>query len=216
MRARLALVGLVATLGCSFGPPLCLRTPTARALPRMAFPVGVTFRFAAGQRDILDECDREPPPEVAWSTSAPAIASVDQSGVLRARAPGTVEVIARAGGAEARFAVTVVPPVARIAISPAGTAFAVGDTVRFRALAYGVDGRPLPEAVLALEVRESRASHPRADAPSGLRPVYHVGADAPRPVPNTLDVHADRVASGHVVASVVGRSDSIAVRAIAP
>jgi hypothetical protein len=182
----------------------------------MAFPVGSEFRFAAGQLDILDECDREAPPGVRWATSAPGVAAVDSQGVLRALAPGTAEVVARAGGAEARFAVTVVPVVARIAISPGDTTVTAGDTVRFRAVAYGADGRPLPAAVLAMRATESRASYPGGGVPPGLGEVYYLGPGAPRPAPNVLPVRARRAAVGYVVASVVGRADSVLVRAVAP
>jgi hypothetical protein len=201
-------------------PALCLRTTAGRTLPRLAFPVGSEFRFTAGQRDILDECDREAPPGVRWGSSAPAVAAVDSVGRLRALSPGTAEVVARVGGAEARFAVTVVPPVARIEIRPGDTTMAVGDTVRFRAVALGADGRPVPGAVLAMRATETRASYLAADSAgrrvAGLGEVYSLGPSAPRPVPNELPVRAGRVASGYVVAAVVGRADSVRVRAVAP
>ena len=65
-------------------PQLCLRTTAGRALPRMAFPMGSEFRFKAGQLEMLAECDRAAPPGVTWSSSAPGVATVDSSGVLRA------------------------------------------------------------------------------------------------------------------------------------
>jgi hypothetical protein len=208
-----------AVLGCGFTPPLCIRTTAGRSLPRMAFPVGSEFRFAAGQLDILDECDRESPPGVHWTSSAPAVAAVDSLGVLRALAPGSAEVVARAGGAQARFSVTVVPPVARIGIRPADTTIAVGDTAWFRAVALGADGRPVPGAVVAMRATESRASYLAADSAgrlvTGLGEVYFLGPDAPRPGPNVLPVRAVRVASGHVVAAVVGLADSVRLRVVA-
>jgi hypothetical protein len=211
-----------AALGCGLRPPLCLRTAGGRALPRMAFPVGSEFRFAAGQRDILDECDREAPPGVRWTSSTPAVAAVDPTGVLRARAPGVAEVVARAGFAEARFAVTVVPPVARIEIRPADTTVTVGDTVWFRAVALGTDGRPVPGAVLAMRATESRGSYAAADSGSGrgrgvgMSEVYTLGPDAGPRAPNAIPVRAWRAAAGHVVAAVVGRADSVRVRAASP
>jgi hypothetical protein len=201
-------------------PALCLRTTAGRALPRASFAVGAEFRFAAGQRDSLDECDREAPPDVRWASSAPAVAAVDSGGRLRALSPGTAEVVARAGGAEARFAVTVVPPVARIEIRPGDTTLAVGDTVRFRAVALGADGRPVPGVVLAMRATETRASYLAADSAgrqtAGFGVVSSFGPDAPRPVPNELPVRARRAAVGYVVAGLVGRADSVRVRAVAP
>jgi hypothetical protein len=54
--------------------------------------------------------------------------------------------------------VTVVPPVARVVVTPADTALAVGDTATFHAVAYGLDGRPLPAVPLALAAFEGRTS----------------------------------------------------------
>ena len=216
--ARAATLVLVAATACSLGPPLCLRTTRGRALPRMAFAVGAEFQFAAGQRDILDECDRESPPGVRWASSAPAVASVDAQGRVRALAPGRTEVIARAGGAEARFGITVVPPVARIRLLPADTTFTVGDTVVFRAVALGRDGRPVPQALVALHVAEHPPSR-QAGAPRALREVHSFGraaTPATRATPNTVGVHADRAAAGYVVGTIVGRVDSVLVRAVAP
>jgi hypothetical protein len=184
----------------------------------MAFPVGAEFRFAAGRRDILDECDLEGPPGVTWASSAPAVAAVDSLGRLRALAPGVVDVVARAGGAEARFGLTVVPPVARIEIRPRDTTVAVGDTVWFRAVALGTDGRPIPDALLAMRATESEVSYEAADpdrrALSGLGEVYFAPPRAPRRPPNALPVSARRAAVGYVVAAVVGRVDSVQVRAV--
>lgn len=199
-------------------PSLCLRTMTGRALPRVAFPVGGELRFAAGQRDILGECDRAAPPDVGWTTSDPAIAAVDSSGRVRALSPGTAEVVAHAGGVEVRFAMTIVPPVARIEIRPGDTTITVGDTVRFRAVAIGVDGRPIPDAVVALRASETRASYMSSDSvprrTSGVGEVHFFGPGAPRPVINELPVLGRRAAIGYVVAVVVGRADSVRIQTV--
>jgi hypothetical protein len=215
-RAARFLVGsLVATTACSLGPPLCLRTPEERALPRAVFAVGAEFQFAAGQLDILDECDREPPPDVRWTSSVPAVATIDARGRVRAVAPGRTEVIVRAALAEARHGIVVVPPIARVRLLPADTTFRVGDTVALRAVAIGTDGRPLPQARVAFRVTWSGAGREEG-ARAPIRVAYPSGREVPPPAPNTLRVYADHAGSAHVVASAVGRTDSVPVRSVRP
>jgi hypothetical protein len=67
-------------------PALCVRAVDGRHPPRMAVPVGQAVRVAAGQLDILDECDRPAPPDVRWTSSKLAVLMVDGVGVARARA----------------------------------------------------------------------------------------------------------------------------------
>lgn len=198
-------------------PPLCIRTSSSRTLPLMAFPVGAEFQFAAGQRDMLDECDRAAPPGVHWSSSAPGVAVIDSVGRLRGVAPGSAVVIAAVAGAEARFTITVVPPVARLEISPRDTSIAVGDTVRFRAVAIGSDGRPVPGAIVALYARESRASYesPGHRGAPGVSEVHDVAARVAPRTPNELLVVARRDALGYVKAAVAGLTDSVRVQVIA-
>jgi hypothetical protein len=217
VRSPLALFALAATLGCSSAPPLCIRAPVGRSLPRMAFPVGAEFRFAAGQLDILEECDREAPPAVRWSSSVPAVAAVDSQGLLRALAPGAAAVVVRAGGAEARFGLTVVAPVTRIEIRPGDTTLTVGDSTQFRAAAYDADGHPLPDALLAMRVMEDRASWlASGEAGLGLVEVFPRQPAGPRRDRNSLAVRARRAATGWVYAEVVGRRDSVRLRAAPP
>jgi len=199
-------------------PPLCIRTTASRNAPRLAFPVGSEFQFAVGQRDMLDECDREAPPDVQWASSAPTIAVVDSLGRLRAVSPGTAEVIATAAGAEARFAVTVVPPVARLEITPGDTTLAIGDRVWFRAMAIGADGRPMPDVVVAVSARESRASYeaPGHRGQPGIVEVHDSTSRMTRRGPNELLVHARRDAMGYVVAAIAGLTDTVRVQVVAP
>ena len=69
-----------------------------------------------------------------WSSSDPSVASVDQnSGLIRARAPGGTLIIARSGGESAISSVSVAPaPVASVDISGARP-LKVGDTLDLRA-----------------------------------------------------------------------------------
>jgi hypothetical protein len=170
----------------------------------------------AGLLDMLEECDRPVTTTVVWSTSMPAVAQVDSAGMVYALAPGTADVVARSAGAEARYPVTVVPPVARIEITPAETALTVGDTARFRATAYGVDGTPLPAVPLVMRATEARASYLEHGSIPALGEVapYPTTGGAARPGVNELRVYGRRRAWGHVVASLVGRADSVVVRVV--
>jgi len=199
-------------------PPLCVRTVGSRNITPMPYPVGTEFLFVAGQRDMLGECDRAAPPAVHWRSSAPAVAVVDSAGRLRAVSPGVAEVIATSGDAETRIAVTVVPAVARLEIHPRDTMITVGDTVRFRAVAIGKNGRPMPDVVPVVYARESRASYASAGrrGPPGVGDVYAYGPSTTRRAPNEVLVIARRAATGYVFAEVVGRRDSVRVQAVAP
>jgi hypothetical protein len=209
-----ALLLLVATLGCSSGPQLCIRSPAGAWLPGIAFPVGTNVQFSAGRLDILAECDLPADFRVTWMSSAPDIAVIDSRGVMRGVAPGKAEIIARGRGDEQRFAVTVTPEVARIEITPGDTSIAVGDTVQFHAVAYGTDGKPMPEIVLEVRAGENPPRSP-VGTPQGIDETYNVGPNGERTPTNTLWVHARHAGmSGHVTASVVGRADTVQIRSV--
>ena len=88
-------------------PALCIRSPIASG-PELVLPVGDTLRVAAGQLDILHECDRPAPAAVRWASSDPGILEVDSAGIVRGRAVGRADLIASADSAEARLTITVV------------------------------------------------------------------------------------------------------------
>jgi hypothetical protein len=99
--------------------------------------------------------------EVAWSTSAPAVATVGANGLLVARTPGNVTVTATSGGQSGSVALEVfqLAP-ARIAITPELTVLAIGGTAQLRAAALDAEGDTIP-AQLAWTFGETR----RAGAP---------------------------------------------------
>ena len=84
-----------------------------------------------------------------WSTTSPAVATVNQSGVVEAIAPGTTLVIASVGGKQGQRLITVVvPPIARIGLTPALGRVTRGGTMQFSASAFDADnhalsGRPI-------------------------------------------------------------------------
>jgi hypothetical protein len=82
--------------------------------------------------------------EVQGTSSAPGVARVGRDGRLDAVAPGAATVVARAGRAEARLAVAVVPNTVRaVAIEGGAAAARAGDVLRFRAVARDAAGRPV-------------------------------------------------------------------------
>jgi hypothetical protein len=146
----------------------------------------------------------------------PAVAQVDSAGIVHALSPGTADVVARSAGAEARYPVTVVPTVARIEITPAETTLTAGDTARFLAIAYSVDGIPLPAVTLAMRATEALASYPEhGSIPALSEAVPNRTMDGTvRSGVTELPVYGRRRAWGHVVASLVGRADSVVVRVV--
>jgi hypothetical protein len=194
-------------------PKLCVRSLNSRHPLRLALPVGSHFRVAAGQLDILDECDRPAPPDVRWASNDPRVLEVDSAGVVRGRAPGRAEVIASASGVAARLAVTVVPPVKHITITPTEKVFVVGDTITFHAMAYGVNGQPMPEVPLELGVHENRSASP-GGVRAAIGRVWQTGPARQRAETNTIQVRALREGTAYVVAAIVGRADSVRVHVV--
>ena len=205
---------LVTALGCSAPPRICVVPPDGAAIPGIAFPVGTEAQFTAGRLDIVGECATPAPPAVEWSSSASAIAEVEQSGVLRALSPGTADVIARAGDVEDRYTVTVTPIIARVAIIPGDTVIAEGDTVLFRAVAYGVDGGILADAILKIQLDE----HPSTRPGGGPSQVYLVDETRKGATPQTTNAVKVYARSGPAHASltawVMGRADTVEVRTV--
>ncbi|HSA55674.1 MAG TPA: Ig-like domain-containing protein [Gemmatimonadaceae bacterium] len=79
-----------------------------------------------------------------WLTSNPAVATVDNSGVVTGVAPGTVTIHAVTAGTEGSAAVTVLPaPVASIDLQPANAQVDVGATTQLVATPRDAAGRPL-------------------------------------------------------------------------
>jgi hypothetical protein len=80
---------------------------------------------------------------IGWSSSAPRLATVSAAGVLAGLAPGPARITAAAGRARASFAVTVLPPVASLTITPANPTARQGEVIRFAALAKDRAGAPV-------------------------------------------------------------------------
>jgi hypothetical protein len=91
---------------------------------------------------------------VNWSVADPAIAEVNEKGLLKPRASGETEVIARFGDVEARVPVHVVF-VDRIEVSPTELVAAEGaDALTVTVRAFAKDGKELTDRTPALKSRD--------------------------------------------------------------
>ncbi|HEU4453795.1 MAG TPA: Ig-like domain-containing protein, partial [Longimicrobium sp.] len=87
---------------------------------------------------------------VTWTSSSPAVASVDAGGTLRAVAPGSAALTASAQGVSASARVDVAAvPVATLAISPASFSLTVGQSSPATAIARDAAGNPLTGRAVA-------------------------------------------------------------------
>jgi uncharacterized protein YjdB len=82
--------------------------------------------------------------QVAWTSSAPTVATVSGTGLLTAVSQGDVTVTARCEDKVATVKVTVTPvPVGGISLTPDSAAVYVADSVQFRALLFDAAGHPV-------------------------------------------------------------------------
>lgn len=81
---------------------------------------------------------------IQWGSSAPAVASVDQTGLVIALSPGTTTISATSEGRTGTTAVTVIAPtVATVQVSPGTAAIPVGQTTALNAVARDAGGTVL-------------------------------------------------------------------------
>ena len=86
----------------------------------------------------------------SWSSSNPAVASVDSRlGLVTAKRPGMTRITAKRGSASASIDVTVTQTVAGMKIEPSQVMLtAIGDTIQVAATALDQNGHPIEEAVV--------------------------------------------------------------------
>lgn len=111
--------------------------------------LGQTVRLAATVRDGNGNPIANA--DVRWSSSDPAVATVDQSGLVTAVKRGTCTISATTGGVTGRARISVEPPSpASVAITPDGFSLkAIGQTVQFRAVVRDQYGAVIPGAALS-------------------------------------------------------------------
>ena len=103
--------------------------------------IGETRRATAQTRD--GQGNVLPNRRVTWATSAPAVASVTDSGVITAVGAGTAVITARSEGREDVVGLTVLAPVASVTVTPAELTLDVGQEQDLAVAIFDAAGAPL-------------------------------------------------------------------------
>ena len=123
-----------------------------RALPGPAATIEIqpgTARLVAGQRLRLtgraySAAGDKRADRLSWKSSAPAVATVNTSGLVSAVSAGTATLVASVGSVSTQLAVQVVAgPVASLALTPSAVEGRAGDVVRFAVEARDTRGRTI-------------------------------------------------------------------------
>ena len=108
--------------------------------------IGETAQLTAMVTDSLGEPIAGA--EVGWSSNDPAVAKVDDDGLVTAVANGTTLITASAGSATATATVTVMQDAGRITISPESASLtAIGQTAQLDAVIYDTNDQEIIDAV---------------------------------------------------------------------
>ena len=148
--AFVALLALGGALSCGDSgtePPVATTVKVSPATPALT-ALGDTVRLKA---EVLDQ-NGQPLPGgwLTWTSSAPAVATVEASGRVTAAANGSATITAMAGSATGTAAVTVVQVVHAVSVSPAAdTLAAFGDTLRLVAAAADANGHAVAASEFA-------------------------------------------------------------------
>ena len=148
--AFVALLALGGALSCGdsgTGPPVATTVKVSPATPALT-ALGDTVRLKA---EVLDQ-NGQPLPGgwLTWTSSAPAVATVDASGRVTAAANGSATITATAGSATGTAAVTVAQVMHAVSVSPAAdTLAAFGDTLRLVAAAADANGHAVAASEFA-------------------------------------------------------------------
>lgn len=103
-----------------------------------------------------------------WTSSNPAVATVDSTGLVQARGIGTttITVVNPTSGARDTHTVVVSSVIRQIQLGALPTRVVVGDTARLTATAVGFDGRPI--ANVPFVFRSTNTAVARVDSTTGL------------------------------------------------
>jgi uncharacterized protein YjdB len=94
-----------------------------------------------------------------WTSSSPAVATVDPAGLVTGVAPGKTTIRVQSGTASAEVPVTVIRnPVASLAVEPRTTTARTGDVVRFTVKATSSGGAPVTAPAIRWSVGAAGAS----------------------------------------------------------
>ncbi len=92
---------------------------------------------------------------VSWSSSDPAVATINAQGLVTGLTPGAATITATSGGRSGQAAVTVTPePVASVTVSPASDTLAVGTERELSAVVRDADGVLLTDRSVAWSVSD--------------------------------------------------------------
>lgn len=92
---------------------------------------------------------------VAWVSTSPGVATVDEAGLVTAVGNGTATIAATAGAASGSATVTVAQEAQGIEVLPAAGKVSAGDTIRMTAEAWDANGYTVPSAELAWSSSDS-------------------------------------------------------------
>lgn len=109
--------------------------------PSVTLSVGMTQQVTASARDAKGGAVTGRP--VAWASSNPSVATIGASGVVTAIAPGSTVLTATMEGVDATATVTVLRPVASVAITTGQNSLFVGRTLQLSAAARDAAGGSL-------------------------------------------------------------------------
>jgi len=136
------------------GEPLTLRVPVTVAWPAISEirvtsePGQLYVGTRIGHTGVAMHADgtRRPDPGIRWSSSNPAVASVDRFGRVEGLAPGSATITATAEGASAQLAYAVLPfEGERIDIAGGTSEALTGDVINFDARVVTASGAELPD-----------------------------------------------------------------------
>lgn len=137
-------------IGCGGGSEPSAPTTATAAATIVVTPstqnlaVGAKLPLQAQVQDASGQAVRDA--TVFWSSSDTTIATVSSAGVVSAKAVGTVQIAASAGGKSAVATVAVVPvPVASVSVLPGTGTITAGATLALSAVTYDAAGAVLPD-----------------------------------------------------------------------
>ncbi|MES2178290.1 MAG: Ig-like domain-containing protein [Gemmatimonadota bacterium] len=114
---------------------IALSAASLKLVPRQT--VAATARVFSKAGDSRDDA-------VTWTSSAPAIASVDRSGAISATAAGSATITAAVGAVKQSLSVTVVgTPIASLSVTPSKPQARTGDVINFKVVAKDAAGKEI-------------------------------------------------------------------------
>ncbi len=145
-----------------------------------ALPVGATAVLNATARSANGDPRTDVP--IKWTSTTPAIAKVDGSGVITGVAPGTATIVATADHQTAEAKVKVVADVIHtLSIAPQASAAKTGDVVRFTAKSDDAKGNQVKDVATTWTVNGPRATiYPDGAFVAELPGTYQVTASIGR------------------------------------